>query len=146
MARLAGGGHVAHALTGIGPFLLIASGWLSHLELGWAIPAERMFHESLSSGRTLVRYDRRGMVYSPAHGDTAFTMPMFDQFLLRQMPDWAPCWATLRNELINIPGRVTSSARRLTLHLPRDWHWAAAWQALFEVATAATGPPATAKS
>lgn len=32
----------------------------------------------------------KGMVYSPAHGDTAFTVPMFDQFLLRQMPDWAP--------------------------------------------------------
>jgi hypothetical protein len=55
-------------------------------------------------------------------------------------------WATVRTELINIPGRVASSARRLTLHLPRDWHWAPAWQALFEVATAATGPPAPATS
>jgi AAA ATPase domain len=32
----------------------------------------------------------KGMVYSPAHGDTAFTVPMFDQFLLRQMPGWTP--------------------------------------------------------
>ena len=32
----------------------------------------------------------KGMVYSPAHGDTAFTVPMFDQFLLRQMPDVTP--------------------------------------------------------
>ena len=38
----------------------MAPGWLSHLELGWSIPAERMFHEALSSGRTLVRYDRPG--------------------------------------------------------------------------------------
>ncbi len=38
----------------------MAPGWLSHLELGWSIPAERMFHEALSSGRTLVRYDRAG--------------------------------------------------------------------------------------
>jgi pimeloyl-ACP methyl ester carboxylesterase/DNA-binding CsgD family transcriptional regulator len=60
MARLAEGGRVAYALTGSGPFLLVAPGWLSHLELGWAIPADRMFHESLSSGRTLVRYDRPG--------------------------------------------------------------------------------------
>ena len=30
----------------------------------------------------------KGMVYSPAHGDTAFTVPLFDQFLRRQMPDW----------------------------------------------------------
>lgn len=28
----------------------------------------------------------KGMVYSPAHGDTAFTVPLFDEFLLRQPP------------------------------------------------------------
>jgi len=27
------------------------------------------------------------MVYSPAHGDTAFTVPMFDEYLRRTMPD-----------------------------------------------------------
>ena len=32
----------------------------------------------------------KGTVYSPAHGDAAFTVPMFDQFLHRVMPDWAP--------------------------------------------------------
>jgi Mn-dependent DtxR family transcriptional regulator len=26
---------------------------------------------------------QKGMVYSPAHGDTAFTAPMFDDFLRR---------------------------------------------------------------
>ena len=59
-ARLRDGSRVAYALTGSGPPLLVAPGWLSHLELGWSIPAERMFHEALSSGRTLVRYDRPG--------------------------------------------------------------------------------------
>lgn len=29
---------------------------------------------------------RKGMIYSPAHGDTAFTVPLFDEFLKRQMP------------------------------------------------------------
>ncbi len=29
----------------------------------------------------------KGMVYSPAHGDTAFTVPLFDEFLRREMPD-----------------------------------------------------------
>jgi hypothetical protein len=29
----------------------------------------------------------KGMVYSPAHGDTAFTVPLFDEFVLREMPD-----------------------------------------------------------
>jgi len=29
---------------------------------------------------------RKGMVYSPAHGDIAFTVPLFDQFMKRTMP------------------------------------------------------------
>jgi pimeloyl-ACP methyl ester carboxylesterase/DNA-binding CsgD family transcriptional regulator len=66
-ATLANGGRVAYAVTGSGPFLLIAPGWLSHLELDWSIPAERMFHEALSSGRTLVRYDRPGCGLSDAY-------------------------------------------------------------------------------
>lgn len=32
----------------------------------------------------------KGMIYSPQHGDTAFTVPMFDEFMKRSMPDWAP--------------------------------------------------------
>lgn len=28
----------------------------------------------------------KGMIYSPAHGDTAFTVPLFDEFLRRRMP------------------------------------------------------------
>jgi hypothetical protein len=31
---------------------------------------------------------KKGMIYSPQHGDTAFTVPMFDDFLKRSMPDW----------------------------------------------------------
>ena len=32
----------------------------------------------------------KGMVWSPAHGDTAFTVPLFDEFMRRMMPgdDW----------------------------------------------------------
>ena len=32
----------------------------------------------------------KGMIWSPRHGDTAFTVPMFDDFMLRTMPedDW----------------------------------------------------------
>jgi len=29
---------------------------------------------------------RKGMIYSPQHGDTAFTVPLFDQFMKRVMP------------------------------------------------------------
>ncbi len=28
----------------------------------------------------------KGMIYSPAHGDTAFTVPMFEEFLMREIP------------------------------------------------------------
>ena len=31
---------------------------------------------------------RKGMIWSPAHGDTAFTVPMFDAFMKRAMPRW----------------------------------------------------------
>ena len=40
--------------------------------------------------------------------------------------------STLRRKLITIPARIASSARRLTLHLPVDWPWQAAWTDLFE--------------
>jgi hypothetical protein len=45
--------------------------------------------------------------------------------------------ATLRTQLINIPARLASSARRLTLHLPTLWPWGEAWHTLFD----ALGPP-----
>ncbi len=57
---MADGTRVSYAVTGSGPALVVAPGWLSHLELDWSVPAQRLFHESLSSGRTLVRYDRPG--------------------------------------------------------------------------------------
>jgi hypothetical protein len=36
---------------------------------------------------------------------------------------------TLRRRLFGLPGRLTRSARRLTLHLPVDWPWAAEFSA-----------------
>jgi pimeloyl-ACP methyl ester carboxylesterase/DNA-binding CsgD family transcriptional regulator len=59
-ARLSDGTNVAYALSGQGPFLVYAPGWLTHLELSWALPSERAFCEALSKGRTLLRYDRPG--------------------------------------------------------------------------------------
>jgi hypothetical protein len=32
----------------------------------------------------------KGMIYSPAHGDTAFTVPLFDGFMKRTIPDFTP--------------------------------------------------------
>jgi len=31
---------------------------------------------------------KKGMIYSPKHGDTAFTVPLFDEFMIRIMPDF----------------------------------------------------------
>ena len=47
-------------------------------------------------------------------------------------------WATLRTRIINVPARIAATGRRLVLHLPTQWTWAQAWQALHAIAT---GPP-----
>lgn len=33
---------------------------------------------------------KKGMIWSPAHGQTAFTVPMFDAFMIRAIPEWKP--------------------------------------------------------
>src|SRR4051794_21390538 len=58
--RTPDGVTVAYASAGGGAPLLFVGGWLSHLELSWALPAERRFLERLAQGRTLIRYDRPG--------------------------------------------------------------------------------------
>jgi pimeloyl-ACP methyl ester carboxylesterase/DNA-binding CsgD family transcriptional regulator len=58
--RTPDGLEIAYATAGHGRPLLFVGGWLSHLELSWALPAERAFLESLAKGRTLIRYDRAG--------------------------------------------------------------------------------------
>ena len=46
--------------------------------------------------------------------------------------------ATIRRQLIAVPARLASSARRLVMHLPKDWPWQDGWDGLFN---AACGPP-----
>jgi len=48
--------------------------------------------------------------------------------------------STIRAHLIAVPARIARSARRLVLHLPRDWPWEHAWSELFALAC---GPPGT---
>ena len=33
---------------------------------------------------------KKGMIYSPAHGDMAFTVPLFDEFMKRAIPKFQP--------------------------------------------------------
>jgi Transposase DDE domain group 1 len=42
--------------------------------------------------------------------------------------------STLRAQLISIPARITTSARRIRLRLPANWPWQHAWQTLLAVA------------
>ena len=58
--RLSDGTEVAYARAGQGPLLVYVAGWLTHLELSWAMPPERRYFELLARGRTLVRYDKPG--------------------------------------------------------------------------------------
>ncbi len=41
-----------------------------------------------SLGPVRAKLIRKGMVYSPAHGDMAFTVPLFDEFMRRAMPEF----------------------------------------------------------
>lgn len=63
---LADGTVVAYASVGSGRPLVYVMGWLTHLELGWELPAERSLYEALARGCRLVRYDRAGCGLSPA--------------------------------------------------------------------------------
>lgn len=43
-----------------------------------------------SLGPTRGNLINKGMIYSPAYGDMAFTVPLFDEFMRRAMPDFSP--------------------------------------------------------
>ena len=52
--------------------------------------AEQLQRKVTSLGPTRSQLIDKGMVWSPSHGDTAFTVPLFDEFMKRIMPgaDW----------------------------------------------------------
>jgi Cdc6-like AAA superfamily ATPase len=52
--------------------------------------ASMLHREVTSLGPTRAQLIAKGMIWSPSHGDTAFTVPLFDEFMRRIMPsdDW----------------------------------------------------------
>lgn len=52
--------------------------------------AEQLDRAVTSLGPTRNQLIAKGMIWSPSHGDTAFTVPLFDEFMKRIMPadDW----------------------------------------------------------
>jgi len=43
-----------------------------------------------SLGPVRAKLIKKGMLYSPAHGDMAFTVPLFDEFMVRSIPQFEP--------------------------------------------------------
>ena len=39
-----------------------------------------------SLGPVRAKLIKKGMIYSPAHGDMAFTVPLFNEFMIRAIP------------------------------------------------------------
>jgi len=52
--------------------------------------AQKLGVDVMAAGPLRNTLIKKGMIYSPQHGDTAFTVPMFDEFMLRSMPNWSP--------------------------------------------------------
>src|SRR5260370_41189593 len=53
--------NIAYQVSGEGPFdLVFVPGYVTHLELHWAIPSFSPFLEQLSSFSRLIRFDKRG--------------------------------------------------------------------------------------
>lgn len=51
--------------------------------------AEALSVKVNSLGPVRAKLIRKGMIYSPAHGDMAFTVPLFDEFMRRAIPEFA---------------------------------------------------------
>ena len=51
--------------------------------------AQELGVEVTGLGPVRARLIKKGMIYSPAHGDMAFTVPLFDEFMIRAIPDRA---------------------------------------------------------
>lgn len=48
--------------------------------------ADQLGLKTTSVGPTRGKLIKKGMIYSPQHGDTAFTVPLFDEYMRRAMP------------------------------------------------------------
>ena len=50
--------------------------------------ADTLHVKVTSLGPVRAKLIKKGMVYSPAHGDMAFTVPLFDEFMVRAIPQF----------------------------------------------------------
>jgi hypothetical protein len=52
--------------------------------------AETLHVRINSLGPVRAKLIKKGMIYSPAHGDMAFTVPLFNEFMIRAIPKFTP--------------------------------------------------------
>jgi len=50
--------------------------------------ADRLSVKISTLGPVRAKLIRKGMIYSPAHGEMAFTVPLFDEFMIRAIPNF----------------------------------------------------------
>ena len=50
--------------------------------------ADRLSVKISTLGPVRAKLIRKGMIYSPAHGEMAFTVPLFDEFMIRAIPQF----------------------------------------------------------
>jgi hypothetical protein len=107
-ARLRDGTQIAYATAGQGPFLVYAPGWLTHLELSWAMPPERSFCQALAQPRGPVMTAGHLFFALAGTGYIAVGARFEERDLHRQLGyrDYAD-----RGPAI-VPVRIRSSARR----------------------------------
>ena len=49
--------------------------------------ADLLKRSTSSTAPVRAKLMKKGMIYSPAHGELAFTVPLFDEFLARAIPE-----------------------------------------------------------
>ena len=84
-----GGLNIAFSVTGEGPDLVVAPGFISHLDIMWEEPSVVHFYSRLASFRRVVTFDKRGTGLS----DPAMHAPTLEESVddLRAVMDAAGC-------------------------------------------------------
>src|SRR6201995_5909407 len=84
-----GGLNIAFSVTGEGPDLVVAPGFISHLDIMWEEPSFAHFYSRLASFRRVITFDKRGTGLS----DPAMHAPTLEESVddLRAVMDAAGC-------------------------------------------------------
>src|SRR5947208_14063007 len=84
-----GGLNIAFSVTGQGPDLVVAPGFISHLDIMWQEPSVVHFYSRLATFRRVITFDKRGTGLS----DPTMHAPTLEESLddMRAVMDTAGC-------------------------------------------------------